>query len=82
MLTDRSVGRLTAWLRHRTDIEIVCRDRAGAYADVKGQSDRMRDVTGRAAMWSPGAPGLPRLVEWLFRDKITEGMLPGKAMPK
>ncbi|MEU4652328.1 IS30 family transposase, partial [Nocardia fluminea] len=39
----------------------------------------MREVTGRAPMRSPGAPGLPRSVERLFWDKIAAGMLPGEA---
>lgn len=42
-------------------------------------SDWMREVTGRAPMRSPGAPGLSRSVERLFWDKVAEGMLPGEA---
>ncbi|MFI1918654.1 IS30 family transposase [Nocardia sp. NPDC020380] len=39
----------------------------------------MREVTGRAPMRSPGAPGHPRSVERLFWDKIAEGLLPTEA---
>ncbi len=42
-------------------------------------SDWMREVTGRAPMRSPGAPGTPRSVERLFWDKIAEGLLPTEA---
>ncbi|MFC9967026.1 IS30 family transposase [Nocardia ignorata] len=39
----------------------------------------MREITGRAPMRSPGAPGTPRSVERLFWDKISEGLLPTEA---
>ncbi|WP_327120928.1 IS30 family transposase [Nocardia sp. NBC_01730] len=39
----------------------------------------MREVTGRAPMRSPGAPGTQRSVERLFWDKIAEGLLPAEA---
>ncbi len=42
-------------------------------------SDWMREVTGRAPMRSPGAPGTPRSVERLFWDKVAEGLLPTEA---
>ncbi|MFF0495653.1 IS30 family transposase [Nocardia aobensis] len=39
----------------------------------------MREVTGRAPMRSPGAPGHQRAVERLFWDRIADGMLPTEA---
>ena len=42
-------------------------------------SDWVREVTGRAPMRSPGAPGIQRSVERLFWDKIAEGRLPTEA---
>lgn len=42
-------------------------------------SDWMREVTGRAPLRSPGAPGMRRSVERLFWDRIAEGLLPAEA---
>ncbi|WP_406239431.1 IS30 family transposase [Nocardia sp. NBC_01009] len=39
----------------------------------------MREVTGRAPMRSPGAPGIGRSTERLFWDKVDEGLLPAEA---
>lgn len=42
-------------------------------------SDWMREVTGRAPMPSPGAPGHQRIVERRFWDKVAEELLPTEA---
>lgn len=42
-------------------------------------SDWVREVTGRAPMPSPGAPGIQRSVERRFWDKVAEGLLPTEA---
>ena len=42
-------------------------------------SDRVREVTGRAPMRSPGAPGHPRSKERQIWDQIATGKLPREA---